>query len=427
MLVRFLRFLMWPVRISYRLFLVSRISRTPKPMRAFARRMRSKQNAIAAPAMAVAAYSAAANDAEPVKVKYSVLFKSVEFPDHEAQARLLVDNSDLANHARRFYEAAPSLFPSDEKFYEEVEYDFLKQVADSDEGGSEFINALQQVRRVSNDNTRILFVEIAPLALILTLAAYALMLFADPLHLLHAGARIWTDYLGVSGLAEIVSALVALGVSALVVFLVYSFSYKHVQRENGLRLNGYVTSEFARLNDIFLQAKNKCQRLEQDFNLSEVGQTEEGNAQKQTLEAQSGAWALCYHWIGILQFHEAMAIRNTMFQIRRNAALYAILGVLICLCAVIVFGGAGALLAGALHMPVAGAISEFYALAIGLGFTALSYGLIMRRPFDVFRDKHTLDTESWARAFRRTAIPDTIANQIAEDKAQFAILRDRRR
>ncbi len=370
-------------------------------------------------------------EAGPAKERYSVLFKSVSFPSSksaddttneaisssDAASAKLRRAENMAQKAQRYYGTAPQLFPPDDLFYEEVEQMFILKVIDDDRPDG-FVGTLHAMRCITNDNTRTLYCELAPTALMVALSLLGAFMFLDPLRLLDASASSWQSYLQPTGLG-IGLAIGAWALGLVLVLFIYSFSYKHVQKENGLRLNGFISNEFARSNESFRVAQTVCERIEGSFDMNQEGDQEE-------LERQAAVWALSYHWIGVLQLQQEMTVRNTMFQIRRNATLYRILGILICIVMTIVAVAAVYGLARVFAPATEVVALASYLLCVGAAFIIAAYGVAMNNPFAVFEDKDTLRTDEWRR-FHSLKIDEAVGSQISRDKANFAILRDRRR
>ncbi len=428
--LRFFWFLLWPLRLPFvlarRLFRVARSNR-------------------AGEAAVAGAGGAVASRAEEEDLRYSGLFQvlqveksdepRIDEPGITADEQIKISDV-MAAKAKQYYAFRPPLFPGFRRrgegpaaqkaqaerslgsdFYEEIENGLIEQITSIDNAGEEdqFIRVLRKGRCVANANARILFCELAPLVLFLALGAQAALMLTDPLQIMHAPANVGDieAYLR-EGAAGLISAGVALGIGVLVVAFVYRFSYTHIQRQNAQDLNAFIQVEFSRLNDSFRVAHRECLRAE----------TRIDNAQHEKVGPIASGWALAYHWIGVRQLLEELAIRNNMFQVRRNTALYVVLGVMLCLMlgaamsALIAFG------AGFLPVSIAPWVVALHLAGMTLGFVLIAYGVMMLRPFSIFASR--LKPDEWNR-FDTLAIGKAIAEQVSNDKLQIVIQRDTRR
>ena len=255
----------------------------------------------------------------------------------------------------------------------------------------------------------------AAFVLFVTLAWHWAMLQFDPFHMLDVPASVdgIEAYLRVGGSA-ITMAAIALGVALLFVIFIYRFSYTHIQRQNAQDLNAFIQVEFARLNDTFRVAHRECLRAE----------TRVDNTQHTDLGPLASAWALAYHWVGVRQFLEEMAIRNTMFQIRRNTSLYVVLGVVICAVLIVAMVGGVAYTTSLPGSQTSSIVAVLHILAISGAFVLVGYGLIMARPFAIMASRFHAD--EWNR-FDTLGVGKAIAEQVSNDKLQVVIQRDTRR
>ncbi len=404
LIVRLLTFLLWPIRLPF--ILISRLSR--------ASRTRVGEAAVAGGA------SKLAKRGDQEDVRYSGIFKIINLepsdetviePDQNEMA------AKMAEKAQVYYKTRPNLFPTKD-FYEEVEADFVEGVTRIDNEGAEdqFVRVLRRARCVANDNARILFCEVAPLALFVVLVWHWAMMLFDPFGMLHVPGNPGTIEAYVrEGANAIAMAAGALGVGALFMAFVYQFSYTHIQRQNALDLNSFIVTEFSRLNDMFRVAQRECMQAE----------TRLDNTQHDQVGPLASSWALTYHWIGVRQFMEEMVIRNNMFQVRRNTGLYMLLGVVLCvlISAIVTVGVvASSIWWDGAQTPWWVALAHTVVLA-GL-FTLVAFGLIMRRPFAIIASRFRKD--EWNR-FDTLAIGKAVAEQVSRDKLQIVIQRDTRR
>lgn len=406
--VRLLMFLLWPVRLPFmllgRLFKLGKGARTADHAAA---------QVTAAPT--VGAVSRAVRPQDLVDVRYGVFFKIFTCPDSDEPSigpNDLPIASEMADRAREFYKLRADLFPPDDIFYEEVEGHFIDRVSRIDNKGEkdQFVATLDQARRITNDNTRMLFCELAPLVLGFVLLAYATMLqFVGPPQLMRALG----DIASAEAMRLAIGAI-ALGVGIVVMAFIYWFSYTHIQRANALSLNVFITTEFARLNNVFRVAQREAMQAE----------TQLADSQKEEIRRLATSWTLAYHWIGVRQFLEEMTVRNTMFQIRRNTTLYLALGVLICIGIFIVVLFANWLASSFVATQSPGWLAALHLAAAAASFLIVAYALTMRRPFSIVAT--ALMKDQWYR-YDTLAVGDAISEQVARDKVQIVINRDRAR
>ncbi|MEQ1491328.1 MAG: hypothetical protein ABL932_12350 [Terricaulis sp.] len=144
--------------------------------------------------------------------------------------------------------------------------------------------------------------------------------------------------------------------------------------------------------------------------------------QHDNIEPYATAWAGAYHWIAIRQLSEELIIRNNMFQIRRNTWLYKMFGLAICVVLGIAMIVATLVATGAFNPNVNILALGLELSAATLLFVALGYGLIMRRAFEMIRDR--LPTEEWSRLYK-LRVGEAIAEQVGRDKKNIVLLRDR--
>lgn len=399
--VRILMLLLLPVRLPIMLF--NRLFRIG----------RGAEHSAGAPAVGAVGRTVKAQDL--IDVRYGVFFKIFTCPDSDEPTVGPNDYPiavDMAGRAQEFYKLRPDLFPPDDIFYEQVEESFIDKVSRIDNKGEkdQFLATLDSARKITNDNTRMLFCEITPLILFFVLAVYAAML-------LLVGPLALTEFMGSIASEEVTRLIVggiALGVGVIFAAFIYWFSYTHIQRANALSLNVFITTEFARLSNVFRVAQREALQAE----------TQLADTQKDEIKRLAGSWTLAYHWVGVRQFLEEMIVRNTMFQVRRNTTLYRVLGVLICTVLFLVVAGATWLIPQ--FLPVRGSVLlalPHLALAAFV-FVFLAYGLTMRKPFAIVAT--SLLKDQWYR-YDTLAVGDAIAEQVTRDKVQIVINRDRAR
>jgi hypothetical protein len=323
---------------------------------------------------------------------------------------------ETAEKARLYYKIRPDLFPKDD-FYERVEANFIDEVTRIDNKGAQdqFVRVLDRARRVTNDNTRTLFCEVAPTVLLLLLLWHGVMLIADPFNMLNRDNPLWSLQAGQVFAAETTLAGVALGVGVLLITAIYALSYANMQRQNTLNLNNFISIEFARLTNMFRVAQRECLQAE----------TMLSDSQRDEVMKKASAWALTYHWVAVRQLVEEFIVRNTMFQIRRNTILYVALGFILCLVISAAMTGLVYLAANTVpnaHTPALMAVGHF--AVVSAAFLLVSFGLIMRRPFAIVATN--LRKDEWNR-FATLQVGDAIAEQVTRDKVQIIINRDRAR
>jgi hypothetical protein len=426
--LRFFWFLLWPLRLPF--FLGSRLFRLGRANRA------------TDAAIAGGAARAGSNSAEE-DIRYSGLFRVLEVeksdeprldePSISADEQLKIAES-MSKKAHQYFANRPLLFaplhrgdasaPSKDlvqslqrDFYEEVEAGFISQITSIDNDGAEdqFVRVMGKGRRLANANARILYCELAPLTLFVLLIAQALLLLLDPWRLLRAPDNVSNIEAYVrEGAGAIAMSGIALGVGVLFIAFIYRFSYTHIQRQNAQDLNAFIQNEFSRLNDTFRVAHRECLRAE----------TRVDNTQHSQLGPIAQAWALAYNWIGVRQLMEEFAIRNNMFQIRRNTSLYAMLGVVICIFLAMLLIALACLATYWQGAAVNGWVIAGHMTALTIGFVVISFVLTMRNAFSIFASR--LKPDEWNR-FDTLAIGKAIAEQVTNDKLQIVIQRDTRR
>jgi len=407
--VRLLMFLLLPVRLPF--VLLGRLFKSG------AAAERSAQ-ALAGPP-AVGAVRKLNRAMDLVDVRTGVFFKIFTCPASD-EPPIGPNDVDMAvvmaERAQKFYKHSANLFPPDDIFYEEVEAHYIDEVTriDNEGGEDQFVGTLDQARRLTNDNTRTLYCELAPLALGFVLILHAALLLFDPFHLLLRETAIWSLRGAQLFATEALFLVVALGLAAFFTSLVYWFSYSHIQRANALSLNVFITTEFARLNNVFRVAQREAMQAE----------TQLADTQKDELRRLASSWTLTYHWIGVRQFLEEMFTRNVMFQIRRNTTLYRVLGIVICAAMLAVIGTAAAFLSGSPNAHTPALIVWLHLSAITFGFVVIVYGLIIRKPFSIVASAQMKD--QWYR-FNTLSVGDAISEQVTRDKVQIVINRDRAR
>jgi hypothetical protein len=407
--VRLLMLLLLPVRLP--IMLVRTLFRVGRSAGA---------NAEKAGAAAVAGgTSRALPDTEAMDRRSSVFFVPLSVEDSDELMIGPGDDDvarDLAEKAQLYYKIRPDLFPKDD-FYESVEGAFIDGVTRIDNNGTEdqFVRMLDRARRVTNDNTRTMFCEVAPIALMLILIWHGVMLIADPFLLLDRDTPLWSVQTAQVFATELIMAGAALGLALLVMTTIYSLSYANMQRQNTLALNNFISIEFARLTNMFRVAQREC--LQAEAMLSD--------SQRDEVMKKASNWALAYHWIAVRQLLEEFVVRNAMFQIRRNTVLYIALGFFVCVMVFTILAVAGYFAANMIeNSHTNGLVVVLHLAAIAGVFVVLMYGLVMRKPVAIIANN--LRKDEWNR-FATLAVGDAIAEQVTRDKVQIIINRDRAR
>lgn len=331
--------------------------------------------------------------------------------DHELAAQ-------WAQKASKYFSHRLELFPVQD-FYEEVERDhFISQVAQIETEGEgnedQFIRLMRQGREIANANARTLFCELAPLTLAIILALQAAVLLFNPFGLLTQAQHA----IALQGsLAESEGAIVVAGSAAgaglLFILFIYRFSFTHIQRQNAQEMNSFIQTEFTSLNQSFNVARAECMQAETRFD----------STQHDKVEPRASSWALAYHWIAIRQFAEEICIRNNLFQIRRNTWLYKAFGFVISAIIAVLAVVAVFVLEQTLTVATPALPACAFVGAVGVTFLLIAYVLIMREPFSIFASR--LPKDEWSR-FDKLRVGDAIAEQVARDKKQIVIQRDRR-
>jgi hypothetical protein len=407
--IRLLMLLLLPVRLPIMLVrALFRVGRT------------AGANAEKAGAAAVAGgTSRALPDTEELDRRSSVFFVPLSVEESDELMIGPGDNEvarDLAAKAQLYYKIRPDLFPKGD-FYESVEGEFIDGVTRIDNDGEQdqFVRMLDRARRVTNDNTRTMFCEVAPIALMLVLIWHGVMLIADPFLLLNRDTPLWSVQTAQVFATELMMAGAALGVALLVMTTIYSLSYANMQRQNALALNNFISIEFARLTNMFRVAQREC--LQAEAMLSD--------SQRDEVMKKASNWALAYHWISVRQLLEEFVVRNAMFQIRRNTVLYVAAGFFVCVMMFVTLAIGGYFAANLVpNSHTTGWIVVLHFAAIAGVFVLLMYGLVMRKPVAIIASN--LRKDEWNR-FATLAVGDAIAEQVTRDKVQIIINRDRAR
>ena len=307
----------------------------------------------------------------------------------------------LAREADAFYSRPFDLFPAGGLFYEEVEQAELTAALGSGEDAG-FVDWADRVRRVLNDNERRLFLWHTPMILALSLIAGWLLRDAMP-----------GDTIALPALGEVPTSVLAwpaaAGVGLVLLMLLYHWPYKFAQQRNLLGLDNTVTSRFSQLNQNFQVAKRRALNVERDKRMNQADE----------LKEEAGVWTLSYHWLALRLFLSERLVRNQMYQVNRNAKLYAAGGFVLCL---VLIGLADA--AVGLFLPEDALAQIGWSLGAGIGFALLAYGFVMAGASGEARK--TLSDNEWFR-FSRIELDRAVTEHVGEDKLQIITFRDRNR
>ncbi len=330
----------------------------------------------------------------------------------------LEDARSYAAAAQRFYTLPFSLFPKESVFYEEVEDEYVHKVLGHHEDSidARFLNIMDEYRRATNDNTRLMFLTYMPMVMIGLLTFILVAVFG--LNTVDAAA-VTTDlpaWLPKRDILFSVGAALAFTLIAMfVLWLVYGYPYGETQHRNVTGLDIYIGNKFGRINQNYQVAKRKALNVERD---KRMGQADE-------LREEAAVWTLTYQWMALRLYFCEVVIRNTMFQIRRNTTLYRFAGVGMSLAIAAGAAAGGAAICGLMGMASEQALICAGALGgAGLVFTVIGYWIVMRGTFAMIA--HPLEDNQWSR-FHTVNLPKTIADHVGEDKLQIITFRDRNR
>ncbi|MEO0398161.1 MAG: hypothetical protein AAF224_01920 [Pseudomonadota bacterium] len=336
-----------------------------------------------------------------------VLFKRLARPElvERTAAELTLEQAQtFAAQSTPFYVDPFALFPRTDFFYEEVEEEYLKSVLakTKDAADANFLSIMGRFRRALNDNTRRLFLIYAPLLAILVIVAERLSsprlaaVFAPAVA--NAGVR--------GSLAPLVLAdCFFIGLGVLVLLLIYHWPYKVTQQQNLLGLDNYITSKFSRINHNFQVAKRKAMNVERGRRMPEADQ----------LKQEAGDWTVAYHWLAMRLLLCELTVRNVVYQIKRNTALYDLTGVLIAGAAAIALVSHWSDARPSFLIEAAGSAAVFIGLAYFSIMSAASRDMLA-----------VLQPKEWNR-FHRLTLDETVRDHVGEDKVQIVTFRDRNR
>ncbi len=316
---------------------------------------------------------------------------------------------EFVERAPQFYEHRFDLFPQGSMFYEEIELEELAHALSADNPSStdsRFVLWMDLFRRTINDNTRRLFLYYTPLIFVLCLCFGIMLTDAMP------------TVTGLPGIGDdIVSSvyvffpLVGL-VGLAILVLLYQWPFRVVSQRNLLGLDNYITSRFSRINQNFQVAKRFALNVERNKRMSQADE----------LKDEAGVWTVAYNWFAMRLFLCERVVRNQMYQVNRNATLYAVSGMVICLMLTALVALVWLSTSPAeetARLQTAGAIGVF-----GLAFVIAAFTLVMGgAPGEPSR---TLADNEWGR-FGSADLQRTIMDHVGEDKLQIVTFRDRNR
>ncbi|MEO1042615.1 MAG: hypothetical protein AAFX52_10005 [Pseudomonadota bacterium] len=315
-----------------------------------------------------------------------------------ATARELVGNSEA--HFRQPF----TLFPAGSLFYEEVERAEIERslgVGSSSEDSS-FVMWTTEFRKVLNDNARRLLLWYTP---IIAIAAAGI---GTLLHPLFPTTPVMIPVIG-ERTAEALCWPVASALGLLLLMLLYQWPYKFAQQRNLLGFDNTITSRFSQLNQNFQVAKRQALNVERNKRMNQVDE----------LKEEAATWTLAYHWLAQRLLLSERLVRNQMYQVNRNATLYAAGGFALTMSLVI----AGSLVTASVFPARA---AEEFTLTLGSGviFALAGYGAAMAGVAGEAR--RVLEENEWFR-FSRIELDRAVAEHVGEDKLQIVTFRDRNR
>ncbi|MEM8986864.1 MAG: hypothetical protein AAGC95_09085 [Pseudomonadota bacterium] len=424
------RFVLFPFQLLMRLFSV-----LLRPFRSAGRSSTTLRKAAAGPASGVSGDMAdmTADEAAPADEETSAadvqngaernprnfFFKSLPRPRlvERSAADLTLDGAkSYIRQSHNFYRREFPLFHGGNLFYEEVEAAYLTSALGVDLGSidSRFVEIIAAFRRGLNDNTRLLFLVYAPLIFMgFLIGATVLLQNPAPAALADFAAAALPAQLA-SPFIDVITLAPPFIAALITLLVIYKWPYEVTQTQNLLGLDNYITNKFARVNHNFQVAKRKALNVEREKRFSQMD----------ALKDEAGTWTRAYHWLATRLFLCETLIRNMVFQVRRNTALY-VLGsqvISIALAALV----AGAFWFGVTHEDARAALYENAGVLVGASalYLLIAYGVVMRQAFRVVHS--VLEQNEWSR-FYAVNLPQSIADHVGEDKVQIVTFRDRNR
>lgn len=397
MVVRIWRIFSWPIRKLSKL-LQSGARETAKASRTTAKTGGSYVAKTAAGELLEEEYRE-----EPPSGIETVLFTQLPRPrlTERAASDLTLEQAEtFAEQAQRYYRHQFPLFTRSDFFYEEVEEQYLNKTLGFDENSIDrrFLDVTTLFRQMLNGNTRRMLTYWLP--------CLFLAVFLPAAYIAQTTAIVALPQIANSApRAVVIYGLAAVAAFALA-FLIYSWPFKVVQQRNLMNLDNYITSKFARINNNFQVAKRRALNVERNKRMTE----------RKELREEAGAWTLSYHWFAMRLFLCELALRNKLYQVRRNTTLYWVAGVgLTGLAAIAIFGAIAANGADKISLGAFAAAAAAYLVMAGA---------IMRRTTGMLFQ--VLESNEWSR-FHLIDLDATIRDHVAEDKLQIVTFRDRNR
>lgn len=334
----------------------------------------------------------------------SFLFKRLPRPTlvERTAADLSIEEArDYSSQAAKFYTYAFPLTARANLFYEEVEQEFTDAALGRHDGAADanFLGIMDRFRRELNQNTARLFVLYTPALLLVTIASA--LFFAS----LGAPAMVEKYSLAALGANRYAVEAFVLAFMLGALMLLYHWPYKVTQQQNLLGLDNYITSKFSRINQNFQVAKRRAMNVERNMRMP----------QADALKEEAGAWTVAYQWFAMRLLFCELTVRNNLYQIRRNTALYGVLGATLSALA------AGALAFGA-HAAGFSVAPEIAVLSTA--FIVVAYLFIMRHA--THETLSVLQPKEWNR-FHLIDLHETVRDHVGEDKLQIVTFRDRNR
>lgn len=351
----------------------------------------------------------------PIRALWTFFFRQLPRPQvaERSASELTLDMArSYVQQADGFFSSDIELFARGDIFYEEVEEEYLRDVLGAEHGSidTRFLEVAVALRKTLNDNSRRLFLVYLPALTGLLMAAVAYASGADPIAGAHTPAALLAqlssldlaDEAFVRGAA--IAAALLVGACA-VLLVLYKWPYEVSQQRSLFGFDNYVSNKYARVSHNYQVAKRKALNVERDKLLDEAD----------ALKDEAAVWTLAYHWFAFRLLLCDLMIRNMLFQVRRNTALYGLGGLaLSSLVAVAILLGAG----------TGGALPAAALLCAGGLFLLVAFGFVTRDSFAIVRA--TLEANQWNR-FRFVNLAQTIADHVGEDKVQIVTFRDRLR
>ena len=168
------------------------------------------------------------------------------------------------------------------------------------------------------------------------------------------------------------------------------------------------SEKFSRINQNFQVAKRRAMNVERNMRMHEADR----------LKAEAGDWTIAYNWLAFRLYLCEQTVRNAVYQIRRNTALYDVGGVVVC----------GTIAVAFVKFAIAAELARpsyiIEAGVIAILFIPIAYMVIMGRA--TRETLSVLQPREWNR-FHLVDLHATIRDHVGEDKLQIVTFRDRNR